>query len=122
MKAITFCLSAILLACGPAAAESWTGQAAYYPGRKIGGQKLTAAHLTLPFGTRVKVTNLSNAKSVILLINDRGPYSRRFIIDVSHAAADMLDFRRSGVAPVRIETIAADVPARPKRVEADRTR
>jgi rare lipoprotein A len=122
MRVTAFCVTAILLACGPAAGESWTGQAAYYPGRKVGGQRLTAAHLTLPFGTRVKVTNLSNARSVIVLINDRGPYSRRFIIDVSHAAADLLDFRRSGVAPVRIETIAADVPARPERVEADRTK
>ena len=64
---------------------------------------MTAAHRTLPFGTTVKVTNLSNDKSVVVRINDRGPYIENRIIDVSGAAAEKLDFLDSGTTRVRIE-------------------
>src|SRR3546814_11162682 len=62
--------------------------------------ELTAAHRTLAFGSRVRVTNLANGKSVIVRINDRGPFSRGRVIDVSDAAAREIDMRRSGVARV----------------------
>ncbi len=66
---------------------------------------LTAAHPSLPFGTRVRVTNLDNGRSVILRINDRGPFVKRRIIDVSRRAAEELGFVREGTTQVRVEVI-----------------
>jgi len=66
---------------------------------------MTAAHKRLPLGSRVKVTNLKNEKSVIVRINDRGPYGKGRIIDVSFAAARALDMVDAGVVPVRVEVI-----------------
>ncbi len=65
----------------------------------------TAAHPSLPFGTRVRVTNLDNGRSVILKINDRGPFVKRRIIDVSRRAAEELGFVREGITQVRVEVI-----------------
>lgn len=69
---------------------------------------LTAAHRTLPFGTRVLVTNLSNGMSVIVKINDRGPYAHNRIIDLSAGAARMLGLIQMGVAPVRLQIVKDD--------------
>ncbi|CUS79652.1 rare lipoprotein A [Candidatus Kryptobacter tengchongensis] len=66
---------------------------------------LTAAHPTLPIGTLVKVTNLANNKSVIVRINDRGPFKKNRIIDVSYEAAKQLGFINDGTALVKIEVI-----------------
>ena len=66
---------------------------------------LTAAHRTLAFGTKVKVTNLDNGKSVIVRINDRGPHTSGRIIDVSGAAADKLGLRDVGTAKVKLEIL-----------------
>lgn len=66
---------------------------------------MTAAHKTLPFGTYVMVTNLENGKSIIVRINDRGPFIRGRIIDLSYAAAQLLDMVDPGVVPVRIEVL-----------------
>lgn len=89
------------------------GQASFYADRFQGrptasgepydSAALTAAHLTLPFGTKVKVTNLRNQKSVIVTINDRGPYHPKRIIDLSKAAARKLNFIDRGITRVRIE-------------------
>lgn len=65
--------------------------------------KFTAAHPQLPFGTLVRVTNLKNSKSVVLKVNDRGPVSKKRIIDVSYKAALRLDFVREGIVKVRLE-------------------
>ncbi len=73
---------------------------------------LTAAHLELPFGTRVRVTNLDNGRSVIVRINDRGPFSGGRIIDLSAAAAESIGMMDSGVAPVRVDVLGAEDPAR----------
>lgn len=92
-----------------------TGVASYY-GKEFHGRKtacgekycmdsMTAAHKTLPFNTWVKVTNLSNNKSVIVRINDRGPYSHKRIIDLSYGAAKDIGMIQSGVARVKIEVI-----------------
>ena len=100
---------------GGDSSSSETGKASYY-GDRHHGQKtangerfdqnaLTAAHRTLPFGTRVRVTNLNNERSVVLRINDRGPFVRGRIIDVSRAAAVRLDMLRAGVVPVRVEAL-----------------
>jgi rare lipoprotein A len=67
--------------------------------------ELTAAHPTLPFGTLVRVTNLANNKSVIVRINDRGPFKKNRIIDVSYEAAKQLGFLNDGTALVKIEVI-----------------
>ena len=65
---------------------------------------LTAAHQTLPFGTKIKVTNLANGKSVEVKINDRGPFIDNRIIDLSLAAAKALEMTQTGTATVRIES------------------
>ncbi len=93
---------------------SESGQASYY-GDEFNGRKtangetynmndLTAAHKTLPFGTKVKVTNLKNNKTVIVRINDRGPFKAGRIIDLSKAAAQKIDLIKYGVVDVKIET------------------
>ena len=92
------------------------GQASYYGARHHGNKTasgerfdqnaLTAAHRTLPFGSRVQVTNLRNDKTVVVRINDRGPYAKKRIIDLSQKAAEQLDMLRDGVVPVRVEQLA----------------
>lgn len=75
-------------------------------GERFDKRKLTAAHRTLPLGTRVRVTNTRNGRSVEVRINDRGPYGNRSrIIDVSEAAARRLDMISAGVVPVTVEVL-----------------
>ena len=71
-------------------------------------QAMTAAHRTLPMPSVVRVTNLSNGNTVILRVNDRGPFAHNRIIDVSRAAAERLDMVKSGVASVRVEILAEE--------------
>jgi rare lipoprotein A len=88
------------------------GKASYYAhkfegrktasGEKFSNKKLTAAHKTLPFGTRVKVTNKRNDKSVIVTINDRLPKKSKRLIDLSQAAAKELDLIRAGITTVQL--------------------
>ncbi|WP_223527626.1 septal ring lytic transglycosylase RlpA family protein [Pseudomonas sp. BF-B-26] len=92
-----------------------TGIASYYgakhqgkrtaSGERFNKNALTAAHRQLPFGTRVKVTNLNNDKSCVVRINDRGPHTRGRLIDVSHEAAEQLGMLRSGTARVRVQAL-----------------
>lgn len=70
--------------------------------------RLTAAHRTLPLPSMVRVTNLENGRQVKLRVNDRGPFSRGRIIDVSTRAAELLGFKRAGVAKVRVEIVESD--------------
>ncbi|MGI9521501.1 MAG: septal ring lytic transglycosylase RlpA family protein [Hyphomicrobiaceae bacterium] len=86
------------------------GLASYYwqPQRVASGgwfnpNALTAAHKTLPFGTRVRVTNLRNGRSVVVRINDRGPYIRGRIIDLSRRAAQIVGMTKAGVVPVSVK-------------------
>jgi rare lipoprotein A len=107
----------------PAAArgDAMEGLAAYYSdrleGRKtasgqIFDQKLlTAAHPTLAFGTKVKVTNTKNNRSVVVRINDRGPTQAGRVIDLSRAAAGKLNMLRGGLTPVKLEVVA-EAPAK----------
>ncbi|MEA3316452.1 MAG: septal ring lytic transglycosylase RlpA family protein, partial [Bacteroidota bacterium] len=76
-------------------------------GEKYYHKKLTAAHRTLPFGSIVKVTNLQNNKSVVVRVNDRGPFVDNRIIDLSKSAAKKLEFIQKGITKVRIEQIAS---------------
>lgn len=95
--------------------EGVVGIASYYAakfhgrrtasGEKFSSKLMTAAHLTLPFGTRLKVTNPATHTSVIVRVNDRGPHVRGRIIDLSRAAAELLGITRSGIARVELEVL-----------------
>ena len=74
-------------------------------GQRLCNQGATAAHKTLPMGTKVRVINEANGKSEIVTINDRGPYIRGRIIDVTIGSAERLGFRSRGVAPVKVEVL-----------------
>lgn len=94
-----------------AQAQSWLGKASFYGyhGRTANGGHVgafTAAHRSLPFGTKVRVTNLGNHRSVVVTINDRGPFVRGRVIDVSTHAAQSLGFRSAGLAQVKVEEVA----------------
>lgn len=82
-------------------------------GETFDRHKLTAAHRHLPFNTVVRVTNRLNGRSVQVRINDRGPYRGSRVLDLSEAAADSLDMKKTGVAPVEITILpqAANSPA-----------
>lgn len=92
-----------------------SGEASYY-GRELAGNRtasgerfnpgaLTAAHRTLPLGSKLRVTNKSNGKSVVVRINDRGPFHGRRVLDVSLAAAQQIGMIRSGKATVSMELL-----------------
>lgn len=67
--------------------------------------EMTTAHRTLPCGTKVRITNLKNGKSVEATVNDRGPTSRKRIVDVSQAVAEQLDFVKQGTTNVELEVL-----------------
>jgi rare lipoprotein A len=74
-------------------------------GEKFDTHDLTAAHPTLPFGTRVRVTNVATGHSVTVRINDRGPYVPGRVVDVSHSAAEALGMVGSGIAQVKLDVV-----------------
>ena len=74
-------------------------------GERFDQNAMTAAHPTLPLGTLVRVTNLQNGRTVKVRINDRGPYARGRVIDLSKAAAAALGFKEQGITPVAIERL-----------------
>jgi rare lipoprotein A len=74
-------------------------------GEKFDTNDLTAAHPTLPFGTRLRVTNVSTGRSVTVRVNDRGPYVPGRVVDVSHSAADALGMVESGIANVKLDVV-----------------
>lgn len=99
-----------------AAASSQVGVASWYgsecqglptaSGKPFDMEGMTCAHRQLPFGTRIRVTNLMNAKSLILKVTDRGPAVANRVLDVSMAAARRLGFLRAGTTPVRIQVVS----------------
>ncbi len=91
--------------CGRASWYKLTGTTASGERADPGG--MTAAHRTLPFGTLVDVTNMSNGRTVTVRINDRGPYSKGRVIDVTRKAARELGFIRKGITKVRVSSNAA---------------
>lgn len=74
-------------------------------GERFDKEAMTAAHRTLPFGTRVRVTNVSNGRTVVVRINDRGPFKPGRVIDLSWAAAGVIDMRSRGITKVKVEVI-----------------
>jgi rare lipoprotein A len=74
-------------------------------GEKFNPRELTAAHPTLPFGTRLRVTNMANGHSVTVRVNDRGPFVSGRVVDVSHSAAEALGMARSGTANVKLDVV-----------------
>ena len=99
-----------------AAGRAQVGEASWYGGERHQGKRtasgerydefaMTAAHPTLPFGTRVRVTNLENRRSVIVRVNDRGPFVDGRVIDLSLAAARALGIANEGVARVRLQAL-----------------
>ncbi len=109
-KVLLLFLSITLFSCAPKITQK--GKASYYAnsfngrktasGEKFRNSKLTAAHKTLPFGTKVKVTNLRNGQSVKVRINDRGPFVAGRIIDLSRKAARRIGMKNEGVGNVEI--------------------
>lgn len=91
------------------------GSASYYnsalhgrktaSGERYNKNNLTAAHRKLPFGTRVRVLNQGNGRSIWVTVNDRGPFAKGRVLDLSYQAAEQLDMIRIGIAPVKIEVI-----------------
>lgn len=121
LLAMAFAISACASSIQPASSEKpsvtfeQTGDASWYgpgfAGRKTANgeifdpTQLTCAHRKLKFGTKVRVTNLSNGKSVVVRVNDRGPYAKGRIIDLSHEAAKRIDMVEKGHAKVRVEAL-----------------
>ena len=126
MRALLVAL-ALLAACAPKSKTKTTtssssttsgdvqiGMATWYAtgtmtasGERYNKRAMTAAHRKLPFGTKVRVTHRRSGKSVVVRINDRGPFgSKKRIIDVSEAAAEKLGIISEGVAPVRVEVVS----------------
>jgi peptidoglycan lytic transglycosylase len=97
-------------------AKRESGVASYYgsefafrrtsSGEMFDPHEMTAAHRTLPFGTKIRVTNLANGRRVVLRVNDRGPYRKGRVVDVSYAAARKLGFANRGIARVRIDVLS----------------
>lgn len=108
-------LATSALATGALAAHAMRGIAAYYgegqataSGERFNRSAMTAAHRTLPFGTRVRVTRTDTGRSVVVRINDRGPYGGGRVIDVSVAAAQALGMIGRGTAPVSLEVVGGE--------------
>ena len=127
MRPALVALALVVGACGPSTQAAkptkpkpapsgiQTGYATWYGGKHHGGptasgerfnkNSMTAAHRTLKMGTRVRVTRKKNGRSVVVRINDRGPYGKGRIIDLSEAAAHALDMIDDGIAQVRVEVL-----------------
>jgi rare lipoprotein A len=111
LKKLIIGFAALFALTAGAEARSFVGKASFYAlkGRTANGGHVgayTAAHRSLPFGSKVRVTNLTNNRSVVVTINDRGPFTGGRVIDVSAHAADSLGFRVAGVARVKVEPLA----------------
>lgn len=101
-----------IVACVTYSLGQSVGNASYYAnrfhgrltasGKTYNKDSMTCAHLTYPFGTLLKVKNIRNGKEVIVEVTDRGPYTKKFMIDLSYAAAKKLDIIRYGYSPVEV--------------------
>ncbi|MFO1407849.1 MAG: septal ring lytic transglycosylase RlpA family protein [Steroidobacteraceae bacterium] len=120
---LLFAVLALALPYGAAQAGAQEGTVSWYGGKfhlrktasgeTFNANELTMAHPTLPFGTRVRVTNLRNGRSVVVRVNDRGPFIGHRIADVSRAAAETLGMLKRGVAKARIEILGDEADLEP---------
>jgi rare lipoprotein A len=104
-----------ILGCSKGPTHTLQGVASWYgyphhgrmtaSGKRFNMYELTAAHRTLPIGTRVRVTNLLNARAVTVMVTDRGPFVKNRMLDLSYAAARAIDMIGPGTVPVRLEII-----------------
>lgn len=108
---VAFAAAFLALSAAPAAAAG-CGSASWYAltsktasGERMNPAAMTAAHRSLPFGSKIRVTNQRNGKSVVVRINDRGPFIRGRVIDLSKAAAQQLGFIRAGHTKICMEKI-----------------
>jgi rare lipoprotein A len=130
MKFVVICLVFLAATANAILAQSFEnkGKASFYANKFEGkttasGEKyrhdlLTAAHKSLPFGTLVKVTNISNGKTVVVRINDRGPFIEERIIDVSKSAAVALDFINDGITVVTLEIVTDESQGQENTLDA----
>jgi rare lipoprotein A len=117
MKSLIFSTVFLFTILSTGFSQTQMGKASFYAdkfegsstasGEKYRHNKLTAAHKSLPFGTKVKVTNLANNQTVEVVINDRGPYVDGRVIDLSKSAAEKLGFINMGLADVQVEVLDA---------------
>jgi rare lipoprotein A len=112
MKSLSLAVAAAFLGLSVAAQAGVSGMASYYKsgrltanGERFNPHGMTAAHRTLPFGTKVRVTHTRTGKSIIVRINDRGPFIRGRVIDLSLGAARAIGMTKSGVARVTYTVI-----------------
>lgn len=110
MRKLCIIVAAAILAAAPAAANEVVASYYYHGHTTANGEAynpdgLTAAHKTLPFGTKVKVTNPLNGKSIIVRINDRGPFTKGREIDLSRGAAKAIGIINQGVARIIMEVL-----------------
>ncbi|TYC79880.1 septal ring lytic transglycosylase RlpA family protein [Stappia sp. BW2] len=116
-------LAAGALTSAQAGAYQQCGKASWYKlggttasGERANPNQLTAAHRSLPFGTLVNVTNLANGKTVTVRINDRGPYAKGRVIDVTWAAAKELGFVRKGITRVKVSSKSGKISSNYKQI------
>ena len=113
MQKTLFAAAALaMLAASAAPASAQCGRASWYAltsktasGERMNPQAMTAAHRSLPFGTKLKVVNKRNGKSVVVRINDRGPFTPGRVIDLSERAAEEIGMTGRGVATVQLEVL-----------------
>ena len=121
----TVLLCAILVVCVPVTAQTQSGKASYYAksftgrktasGERLHRDSMTCAHRSYPFGTLLRVTNISNGRQVVVRVNDRGPFRKGRIIDLSWGAAKELGMIAQGIAPVTVEKVdEMNIPFRPE--------
>ena len=108
-------LTAMVGSVSQAEAASQCGKASWYKmgtktasGERMNASALAAAHRSLPFGTKVRVENLANGRSVVVRINDRGPFSGGRVIDLTRGAAEQIGMIKSGVASVKVTVVGGE--------------
>lgn len=115
-------LSSVLTPLSPKVVNTYLGKASYYAhkfhgrttanGETYDMHAMTCAHKSLPFNTKVRVTNRNNGRSIVLRVNDRGPFKKGRIVDVSYGAAKKLGMIQRGIVPVKVEVLLEDTGTR----------